>query len=423
MEHHQLLNPKKRVLREWTVHGAAAMDQIEGDGGIGKKDARLQAAVEDSVGHGILGIRPGKRDVDNSGGSTAHTEAFLHAPVLIKTEMEQAVAFPNPRRGPGADLFGNVSGFTVSNAMLSSLFFPEAVKKETDRLCWSNEKSPLDLSDDSLLTSPVLIEPKMHSGVRVSRRLILSQVMDGLKLKVHSSGYDSTLQGLNMETAWMHVDLPCGNKPGPDSTTVIFGSPQPSQSEADESACQAVLSYYCNARDVSIDDFSHNVLKLKQEELDASKFFCGAMQDKVVRLVLERDAALAAVQSHIQSTDVKLHGLSETFIKKKQDELNNDFFYEILQDKVTDLLRDRNIQRERYNNLVHGLAAICDSFSDLLPLKRLDVDQTISEFSDTGFIFSGSATNPTRINQLALSLLKILREGIIYEIKHATTPY
>ena len=147
------------------------------------------------------------------------------------------------------------------------------------------------------------------------------------------------------------------------------------------------------------------------------------MQDKVVRLVLERDAALAAVQSHIQSTDVKLHGLSETFIKKKQDELNNDLFYEILQDKVTDLLRDRNIQRERYNNLVHGLAAICDSFSDLLPLKRLDVDQTISEFSDTGFIFSGSATNPTRIDQLALSLLKILHEGIIYETKHATTPY
>jgi len=28
MEHHQLLNPKKRVLREWTVHGAAAMDQV-----------------------------------------------------------------------------------------------------------------------------------------------------------------------------------------------------------------------------------------------------------------------------------------------------------------------------------------------------------------------------------------------------------
>ena len=131
------------------------------------------------------------KQVENSGGATAHTEAFLHAPVLIKTEMEQAVAFPNPRRGPGADLFGNVSGFTVSNAMLSSLFFPEAVKKETvihlfpilpgldlphfslnmlfslsisfnqDRLCWSNEKSPLDLSDDSLLTSPVLIEPKV----------------------------------------------------------------------------------------------------------------------------------------------------------------------------------------------------------------------------------------------------------------------
>jgi len=44
--------------------------------------------------------------------------------------------------------------------------------------------------------------------------------MEKLKLKVHSSGYDSTFQPLNMETAWLHVDLPCGNKPGADSTTV-----------------------------------------------------------------------------------------------------------------------------------------------------------------------------------------------------------
>ena len=114
---------------------------------------------------------------------------------------------------------------------------------------------------------------QMHDSVHVSRRLIRNQVMDTLKLKVHGSGYDSALQGLHMETAWMDVDLPCGNKPGANSTAIIFGSPQPSHNEADESACQAVLNYYCNAREVTIDDFSHSVLKMKQEELDASNFF------------------------------------------------------------------------------------------------------------------------------------------------------
>jgi len=159
--------------------------------------------------------------------------------------------------------------------------------------------------------------------------------MNDLKLKVHGSGFDSTLETLNMETAWLHVDLPCGNKGGADSGTVIFGNPKPSRNEAAESACQAVLDYYCRARDVKIDDFSSTVLKKKQEELDASKFFCAAMQDKVVRLVLERNAAVDAVQKLAQNIDVKLQPLSETIIKQKQDQLNNDCYYEILQDKIT----------------------------------------------------------------------------------------
>jgi len=91
------------------------------------------------------------------------------------------------------------------------------------------------------------------------------------------------------------------------------------------------------------------------------------MQDKMVCLVLERDAALAAVQNHKQNTDVKVNGLSETFIKKKQDQLNNDF-YEILQEEVSNLLKDRNTQKQRYNSMIHGIAGICDSFGDLLPL-------------------------------------------------------
>jgi len=263
---------------------------------------------------------------------------------------------------------------------------------------------------------------QVRRGVYIPRRFILNQVMDALKLKVHSSAYDSTLEALSMETAWMHVDLPCGNQPGSDSTTVIFGTPQASHSEADESACQAVLNYYSNARDVKIDDYSHSALKMKQEQLDASNFFCNAMQDKMVLLVLERDAALNAVQDYKQSNDLKIHTLSETLIKKKQDELNNDFFYEILQDKV-DLLQDRNIQKDRYNLMVHDIASICGQFHDLLPIKKIQPDQNISEYTETGFVFVGNKNNPSHIDQLALALLKILHDGIVNEAKHAATPF
>jgi len=142
-----------------------------------------------------------------------------------------------------------------------------------------------------------------------------------------------------------------------------------------------------------------------------------------MRLLLERDAAMAVVKNHNANIEVKVQPLSETFIKKKQDQLNNDFFYEILQDEVSNLLKDRNTQKQRYNSMIHGIAGICDSFGDLLALTKVDSDQTISEYSDTGFIYSGSKTNPSRIDQLALALLKILRDAIIYETKHTTTPY
>jgi len=246
--------------------------------------------------------------------------------------------------------------------------------------------------------------------------------MNDLKLKVHGSGFDSTLETLNMETAWLHVDLPCGNKGGADSGTVIFGNPKPSRNEAAESACQAVLDYYCSARDVKIDDFSSTVLKKKQEELDASKFFCAAMQDKVVRLVLERNAAVDAVQKLAQNIDVKLQPLSETIIKQKQDQLNNDCYYEILQDKITTLLRDRSVQKVRYSSMIHDINSVCDKFGDVLPLKKVKAEQTLSEHTQTGFSFTGTQNNPSRVDELALSLLKILGDGMLNEIKHDTTP-
>ena len=140
----------------------------------------------------------------------------------------------------------------------------------------------------------------------------------------------------------------------------------------------------------SINDFSHSVIKMKQEQLDASNFFYAAMQDNVVSLALERDATLAVFQKSGDSTDAKPHPLSKAFIKKKQDELNNDCFYEILQDKITNLLRDRDVQKQRYTSIIHGMASICDTFADILPIKKISTNQTTSEDAETGFVFTGS---------------------------------
>jgi len=119
---------------------------------------------------------------------------------------------------------------------------------------------------------------------------------------------------------------------------------------------------------------------MKQHELDASNFFCAA--DRVVRLVLERDAAISAIEKHRENMDIKTYPLSEAFIKKKQDQLNNDCFYEILQDKINKLLQDRNVQKQRYTNMINDLASICDSFGDLLPIQKVHSDEAISADRD-----------------------------------------
>ena len=54
----------------------------------------------------------------------------------------------------------------------------------------------------------------------MSRHLILSEVMTDLNLKVHGTGYDCSLEALDMKTAWTKVDLPNRNKPGTKIPTV-----------------------------------------------------------------------------------------------------------------------------------------------------------------------------------------------------------
>ncbi|XP_039841604.1 uncharacterized protein LOC120701861 [Panicum virgatum] len=56
------------------------------------------------------------------------------------------------------------------------------------------------------------------------------------------------------------------------------------------------------------------------------------------------------------------------------------------------------------------------------PIVAFPKEHTLSADNHTGFSFTGDHTDPSRIDELAMSLLKILSDGIIYEIKHDTTP-
>jgi len=159
---------------------------------IGTKDTQLHPCIQDSPADDVV-------EVDSSVDGIVDANPFLHAPVPVKTESEPLVLHPDQRHNVGADPAASVSPHVVASSSLSPLSYVVAVKEATDPFCWNNGKSALDLSDDSLLTSTVIIKPKMQESIHVSRRLILNQVMDNLKLKVHSSGYDSTLRGLNMD--------------------------------------------------------------------------------------------------------------------------------------------------------------------------------------------------------------------------------
>ncbi|XP_039772214.1 uncharacterized protein LOC120640442 isoform X21 [Panicum virgatum] len=52
-----------------------------------------------------------------------------------------------------------------------------------------------------------------------------------------------------------------------------------------------------------------------------------------------------------------------------------------------------------------------------LPLRHILGDCLLLQF------VSGNKTNPSSVDQLALALLKVLHDGVIYETKHSTTAF
>ena len=129
--------------------------------------------------------------MDSSVDGTVDANPFLHAPVPVKTESEPLVLHPHQRHNVGADPPASVSPHVVAGSSLSPLSYVVAVKEATvlrifpepqslrfatvfanqgvflihiaNRKAWNNGKSALDLSDDSLLTSTVIIKPKVRT--------------------------------------------------------------------------------------------------------------------------------------------------------------------------------------------------------------------------------------------------------------------
>jgi len=63
------------------------------------------------------------------------------------------------------------------------------------------------------------------------------------------------------------------------------------------------------------------------------------------------------VQNCLDCKNVKMDSFSESFIRKRQDQLNTDF---------TKLLLDRDAQNRRYTNMLHQIRNVCVEFTNVL---------------------------------------------------------
>ena len=61
---------------------------------------------------------------------------------------------------------------------------------------------------------------------------------------------------------------------------------------------------------------------------------------------------------------------------------------------------------------------VCRSFSDILPIKETRLPEGSTDSDSTQLTFAGEKDNPSRVDQLALLLLDILRDGHIHAAKH-----
>ncbi|KAL6596973.1 hypothetical protein ACP70R_047107 [Stipagrostis hirtigluma subsp. patula] len=219
-------------------------------------------------------------------------------------------------------------------------------------------------SNDKRACRPV--NPKVNNAVYISRRTMLRDVMHQLNLSVLHSGTDP--YGYDLHQAWMHVQIPKIYKRDPVRDTTIYGDPSATAAGAKENAANAVLDYYCSTKDVRINDWNRHEL-MKKDDI--------------------------------------LHGAN--------------FWTEAFKEKIEDLTHAAAVQNTEFTGMVRSIAAICDGFSDVLPLQKVDQHEPNDSHLGTGFTYSGSTTNPSRIDQLAMALLDLLAAGVAQQAKRGVS--
>ena len=155
---------------------------------------------------------------------------------------------------------------------------------------------------------------------------------------------------------------------------------------------ESVLEYYQSNRKIEINDFNQNVLKKKQYELDVSNFFCQAFEEKID----------------------EMRAYPGTYSKMSTEQ----FYSEAFQDSMTDLIKERATETNQCKAVHRRITDVCRSFSDILPIKETRLPKDSSDSHSTQLTFTGDKENPSRVDQLALLLLDILRDGHTHAAKH-----
>ncbi|KAL6614562.1 hypothetical protein ACP70R_036832 [Stipagrostis hirtigluma subsp. patula] len=204
--------------------------------------------------------------------------------------------------------------------------------------------------------------PKANNFAYISRRMMLQEVMDQLDLKILHTGTDRDAQ--NLRQGWMHVELPKNYKKDPVQDTTIYGQTSSTAAGAKENAAKAVLDYFCTTKGVKISDWNHHQLRKTNESLQGANFW------------------------------------ADTF-----------------KEKIDDMARESSAETAEYRRLLRSIATICDSFSDVLPVQKVGHHDPQDNHVGTGFAYTGSNTNPSRLDQLALALLDVLAGGVAHQAK------
>ena len=94
------------------------------------------------------------------------------------------------------------------------------------------------------------------------------------------------------------------------------------------------------------------------------------------------------------------------------------FYSEDFQDNMTNLIKEHTTETNQRKAVHRRIIDVCRSFSDILPIKEMCLPGDSSDAHSSQLIFIGDKENPSRVDQLALLLLDILRDGHIHAAKH-----